>query len=288
MSEKYEGEKELSEKKEKQEVKRVRTVSKGVPAKISIENVLKAIKVLNDKGSPCESKELEAPYGVKSSTDKEFLSRSLTLLARYELLTKSGRKYSLSEPGREFIASDEEKKKRIFAEKFAGFKHYQDIFIRMKNDSDKTVKKEDITKMWTTITGGSISIRKNYTLSFSSIGKWSGVIEDTGKSCKLTPLGEKLIEGGEIEAGPDIKKPPGVPSPPSMRLVPTTVLETGVCPYCSSTDIGIISEEPVHLLSAKNGHIVYVRYTFHCRNCKQQFSRHGQQFIKGTVGETLD
>ena len=287
MSEKYEEEKELSKKKEEQEGKRARTVSKGVPAKISIENILKAIKVLSDKGSPCESKELEAPYGIKSSTDKEFLSRSLAMLARYDLLTKSGRKYSLSELGKEFIASDEEKKKRIIAEKFAAFKYYQDIFIRLKNDPDKTLKKEDITEMWTTITGGSRAARRSYTLSFSSIGNWSGVIEDTGKSCKLKPLGEKLIEGEEIEAVPGVKKPSEVPPKPSMRAVPTAVLETGVCPYCSSTEIGIISEEPVHLLSAKNGHIVYVRYIFHCRNCKKQFSRHGQQFIKGTVSEAL-
>ena len=286
MSEKHEEEKELIEKQEQQR-KRAKTIRTGVPAKISIENVLKAIKVLSDKGSPCKPKELEGPYGVKSSTDKEFLSRSLALLSRYELLTKSGSKYSLSELGKDFIASDEEKKKRIFAEKFAAFKHYQDIFIRMKNEPDKSIKKEDITEMWTTITGGSRGIRERYTLSFSSIGHWSGVIEDTGRTCKLTPLGEKLIEGEEIEAVPGVKKPPGVPPPPSMRPVPTVVLETGICPYCSSTEIGIISEEPVHLLPAKNGHIAYVRYTFHCRSCKQQFSRHGQQFIKGTVGEAL-
>lgn len=286
MSEKHEEEKELIEKKER-ERKRAKTAPTGVPAKISIENILKAIKVLSDKGSLCETKELEGPYGAKSSHDKELLGRSLALLTRYDLLTKSGRKYSLSELGKEFIASNEENKKRTVAEKFAAFKHYQDIFIRMKNDPDKTIKKEDITEMWTTITGGSRGTRETYTLSFSSIGNWSGVIEDTGKSCKLTPLGERLIEGQEIEVVPGVKKPPGVPSPPAMRPVPTAVLETGVCPYCGSTEIGIISEESVHLLPAKNGHIAYVRYTFHCRSCKQQFSRHGQQFIKGTVGEAL-
>jgi len=284
MSEKHEEEKELIEKKE-EERKRARTAPTGVPAKITIENILKAMKVLSDKGSPCESKELEGPYGAKSSTDKELLSRSLALLARYELLTKSGRKYSLSEPGKEFIASDEEKKKRIIAEKFAAFKYYQDIFIRMKNDPDKTLKKDDITEMWTTITGGSRGTRETYTLTFSSIGNWSGVIEDTGRTCKLTPLGEKLIEGQEIEAIPGIEKPPEAPPPPAIRPVPTVILETVVCPFCTSAEIGVISEEPVHLLSAKNGHIVYVKYTFHCRTCKQQFSRHGQQLIKGTVGE---
>lgn len=255
---------------------RVKTTKvKGIPAKISIDDCLKAIKVLSDKGGTSKANDLEASFGGKKN--REFLSRSLAALSRLNILEKSGATFSLGEMGGNFVAASEEEKKRILAEKVISYPNYNDVFIRLNNESEKSVKKEDITDMWINIAGGGIDIRQKYTLTFSSLASWCGLVEDTGRTIKLKALGIRLLEGKPSESG-DILSPlsitqPPLPSPSTSPPSPSGI----VCPICNGTEIGLKSEDIIQTIQTKSGNLIYLKYTYYCRNCRSEFTRLQQQ-----------
>jgi len=265
---------------------RVKTTKvKGIPAKISIDDCLKAIKVLSDKGGTSKANDLEASFGGKKN--RELLSRSLAALSRLNILEKSGATFSLGEMGGKFVVASEEEKKRTLAEKIISYPNYNDVFIRLNNESEKSVKKEDITDMWINIAGGGIDIRQKYTLTFSSLASWCGLVEDTGRTIKLKALGIRLLErkpseSGDILSPLSITQPPLVPPstsqlpPPSPSTSPPS-LSGLVCPICNDTEIGLKSEDIIQAIQTKSGHLIYLKYTYYCRNCRSEFTRLLQQ-----------
>jgi hypothetical protein len=183
----------------------------------------------------------------------------------------------LGQIGAKFAAASENEKKQMLAEKIASFAHYKDIFIRLKNDPEKSIKKEEITDMWLTITGGGKAIRYGYTASFSSLASWSGIVSDSGRTLKLTEFGTALLEG----------KPSAPTAGPEKPSQPPSQIETGAlslsCPMCKGTDIGLKSEEIAQTIPTKTGHLVYVKNTNFCRNCARDFTRLVQQSFEGAA-----
>ena len=250
------------------------TKAEGVPAKISIEDCLKVVKVLSDKGGTGKTGDLEASFGGKKYRD--ILGRSLSAMARFNIFEKSGATFSLGETGRKFVVASDEEKKKMLAEKIISFSYYKDICIRLKNNPEKSIKKEDITDMWMTIAGGGKGIRQYYTTSFSSLASWCGIVEDSGRTLKLTEFGSKLLEDKL-----------GIPTPTPPPAGTTTEIKTtevGLsCPLCKGTEVGLKSEEIAQTIPTKKGHLIYLKYIYYCRICRSEFTRLLQQSFEGTA-----
>jgi len=274
------------EKQEKKEEKRVAKVT-GIPMMSSIEDMITAIKVLGAKGGTAKIGDLIEGFGGKKK--ERLLSSALGAAEESGLIEphKKKRPYTLSDEGKRFLsASSIDEQKSIIFPHFMKYKGYQDIFIRMVNESDKALKKEAITEAWMRIVGGGTKNTRNfYTLTFASIGDWCGAIKDTGKSCVLTPNGEKvlnqILKGIEIEK----EKPPLPPSGGAIRPPPTIMqmapsLQISNCPYCGKQEIAIENEELLNTLPIDGQHALIIKYTLFCRGCSRSFSRIGQQTVK--------
>jgi len=277
---------EKRETQEKKEEKRVAKIT-GIPMMASIEDVITAIKVLSDKGGAAKIGDLVEVFGGKKK--ERLLSSALGAAEEFGLIEprKERSPYLLSDEGKKFLsASIIDEQKNIILPHFMRYKGYRDIFIKMRNDPDKTIKKETITAAWMSIIGGGKeSARRLYTATFASVGNWSGAIKDTGKSCALTPIGEKVLS--QILKGEEIKveKPPvpplggAVPPPPSIiQMGPS--LQISNCPYCGKQEIAIENEELLSTLSTDGQHTLIIKYTLFCRGCSRTFSRIGQQIVK--------
>lgn len=251
--------------------------STGMPAKFSEEGFIKALKVLNDKGGSGGIKELVGLYGKKK---EEILSRSLKFHDKLGFVNKKGHSYRITDEGRKFISSNDDSKKKILAEKLRSYEPYKNILIALDNASDKSLKKERITEIWSTFAGGGKRIRECMTQTFASLGSWAGIIDDTGKSCKLleTTQPPSSLQG---VLRPSTK--PLIPSPtvttPVSTLEPTGV---GSCPFCKGVEIGLIDEEALRFIERLEDTVVYLKRKFICRTCQREFSRTSQEIISNT------
>jgi len=127
--------------------------------------------------------------------------------------------------------------------------------------------------------------RQYYTLTFANVGDWCGAIKDTGKSCGLTPNGEKaliqILKGEKIEeVKPPVLPSGGVISPPPTIIQMGPSLQISNCPYCGKQEIAIENEELLNTLPIDGQHTLIIKYTLFCRGCSKSFSRIGQQVIK--------
>jgi hypothetical protein len=248
------------------------TKAQGVPAKVSAQDCLKAVKVLSDKGGTGRSEDLLTSFGGDKYA--EILGRSLVTMTRLNILEKSGNTYSLGKMGGIFVAAQEEEKKRVLAERLASFPLYKDVFIRLMNDPQKSIKKEELTEMWVRIAGGGKHIRQDYTMSFSSLTSWCGMVEDTGRTLKLTDVGIRLVEGKPL--GPVQPQPP---TAPSGEVKPAEV--SPPCPMCEGSRVGLKCEEVGQTIPTKSGHLVYIRRVYYCRNCRAEFTRLHTEMLQG-------
>ena len=251
--------------------------STGMPAKFSEEDFIKALKVLNDKGGSAGIKELVGLYGKKK---REILSRSLKFHDKLGFVNKKGRSYFITDEGRKFISSTDDLKKKMLAEKLRSYEPYKNILIALNNTSNKSLKKESITEIWSTFAGGGKRIRAYMTQTFASLGSWAGTIDDTGKSCKLL---ETTQLPGSLTGVPRPSTKPLIPSPTVTTPV-STIEATGVsfCPFCKGSEIGLIDEEALRFIDRLEDTVVYLKHKFVCRTCQREFSRTSQEIISNT------
>lgn len=256
--------------------------STGMPAKFSVEGFIKALKILNDKGGTGGIKELVSLYGKKKS---EILSRSLKFHEKMGFVNKKGRSYFITDEGRKFISSNDDSRKKMLAEKLRSYESYKNILIALNNASDKSLKKERITDIWSTFAGGGKKIRECMTHTFASLGSWAGIIEDTGKSCKLL---ETIQPPSSLQGVPRPGTKPLISSP--SVTTPVSTLEpagVGSCPFCRGVEIGLIDEEALRFIERLEDTVVYLKRKFICRTCQREFSRTSQEIISNTrTGET--
>jgi len=252
--------------------------STGIPAKFSVDDFNKALKVLNDKGGTGIIKELAALYGGEKK--REILSRALKFHDKLGYANKKGHSYVITDEGRKFISSTDDSKKKMLAEKLLSYEPYKNILIALNNAQDKSLKKENITGIWSTIAGGGKRIRLYMTTTFASLASWTSIIEDTGKSCKILEITKPPISEH------DVRKPDAKPLGPS-RKVTTTIpavkpTEVSSCPFCKGTDIGLIDEEALKFIDRLKDTVVYLKLKFICRTCQREFSRTSQEIILNT------
>ena len=251
--------------------------STGMPAKFSVEEFMKALKVLNDKGGSAGTKELVGLYGKKKS---EILSRSLKFHDKLGFVDKKGYSCFITDEGRKFISSADDLKKKMLAEKLRSYEPYKNILIALNNTSNKSLKKERITEIWSTFTGGGKRIRREMTRTFASLGGWAGMIDDTGKSCKLL---ETTQLPGSLAGASKPSTKPLIPSPTVTTPV-SGIGATGVgfCPFCQGSEIGLIDEEVLRFIDRLEDTVVYLKRKFICRTCQRDFSRTSQAIISNT------
>lgn len=246
------------------------TKLKNVPAKITINDCKKAISILSDKGGTSTTADIKAAFGGS----REYVGRSLNSLVALGIIEKKGLSYILGETGSKFIAGDDTTKKQILKEKVIAYPPYKDVFIRLKNSPDKSIKKEEITDMWVTIVGGGKDIRQGFTMTFSSLTSYCGIVEDKGKTLVLIDVSVKPLETEKMI--------PITQQPPSLKSVSVTPsISSGLapmeqlldCPFCQSTDIGLKNEEISHTAQIKIGSAIWVKRAYWCRKCRSEFTR---------------
>ena len=253
--------------------------STGIPAKFSVEGFIKALKILNDKGGTGGIKELVSLYGKKK---REILSRSLKFHDKLGFVNKKGHSYFITDEGRKFISSNDDSKKKMLAEKLKSYEPYKNILIALNNASDKSLKKERITEIWSTFAGGGKKIRGYMTSTFASLGSWAGIIEDTGKNCKLL----ETTQPSSLQGVPEPSAKPLIPSPTVTAPV-STMEPTGVsfCPFCKGAEIRLVDEEALRFIDRVEDTVVYLKRKFVCRTCRKEFSRTSQETISNTKTE---
>ena len=272
-----------------------RSVSKlSVPIAVTIEDILRASKIVMDKGAKVRFGEISNMFGTKKG-DQSTLSFALNGAVAFGILKPhSGRSpYELSDFGKSFLTSQEDQQKKALLPKFLGFQGYRDIIIGMRNSADKSAKKQIITDMWVNIIGGGkIATRQKYTATFASVGKWCGALDDTGQSCKLIEEAEtifsKLLSGGELNITPEKLAPPNYPTPPPLpsnsrpnndNVNPLSV-EIVECPICHKSDV-IVNEKYLDKIPVKGGTLLIFERTYQCQGCSNKFIRTIRETVQG-------
>lgn len=256
----------------------------SLPIVATINDIIRAIRILSDSGGQAKLTEIENSFGTKPS-DKNLLGLALNAAVALGLVKPHRRRtpYVLSNDGKEFLSSKEAQRKAILLPKFLGFKGYRKILVAMKNSPNNALKKQIITDMWLQIRDKKkLRTRKYYSTTFASVGAWCGAITDTGQTCSLTPNGKTVLE--KILKGEEPKLPTQQPSLPTTPKTPLTVpvtptLPVTQCPYCSSADIQIENEELLETLQKNGTHILIIKTTYHCRGCTRASTKIGQRLV---------
>lgn len=247
----------------------------AIPLGATIENIIKALRILGDSGGKGRFNELAPMFGDKKS-EKTIFSFSVNAAVAFGLINphKGKSPYVISKDGEEFLSSEkDEQRKTILFSKFLSFEGYRKILIGMKNSKDKSMKKQTITNAWMSIAGGKGSTRRNYTSTFASVGNWCGAIKDTGQTCILTQEGEtalaQILKGEEIKTKPILE--PMVHTTPEKPALQIS-LEITQCPVCNKPNL-VLSDKYLDKIATKGGTMLIIERTFQCQGCSNKFTR---------------
>jgi len=259
-----------------------------IPMAASFEDIRRAVKILSDNGGQARMSKIGTSFGTKPS-EKNLFSWALNAAVAFGLVMPHRRNapYILSEDGTKFTGLEEDKQKVMMREKFLKFEGYKTILVAMKNNNDKTLKKQIITEMWSQIGSKKVlGTRQMYTSTFASVGVWCGALDDSGQNCILKPEAEKTFE--QILKGEVVSLPPTPPSnvslgggaPAGAVITATQPLLVSNCPHCGKAEFGIENEELLQTLSTNNFHTLIIRSTYYCKGCSRTFSRIDQRQVK--------
>jgi hypothetical protein len=252
----------------------------NAPAKITSDDVLKAIRVVNDKGGRGKPRDLVEVFG--GAKKRDFLVRSLGLLAQLGFLTKDAAAFTIEEEGRRFLAANEEDQKSIFGRRLISFQPYRDVLMRLNNEKERSLRKGTITEMWSNIAGGGGRvIREAMTKTFASLTSYAGLTEDSGMTLTITGPSVSLLQLSEVPSQEaDVGKTATPTEPPSLSVSGLSIPEL-ICPKCKSRDVGVVDEDAMQYFKSDRQTVAFVKYKLFCRACKETFSRHGQQIVQG-------
>jgi hypothetical protein len=253
---------------EKSMAKEERSETVFLPMKASMDDMLRASRIVMDKGGTVRFKQISAMFGPKKS-DQNLLGYALNAAVAFGILEphKGKAPYILSNFGQNFLTADNEQQKKMLLPKFLAYPGYKDIFIAMRNSENKSMKKQTITDMWIKIGGGKLLTRKLYTVTFASVGAWCEAIEDTGQTCVLKKEAEKVLS--QILKGEELKVESNVLSQAvqtSQRETTQTTLEISRCPICNKADL-IVNERYLDKVPTKGGTLLILERTYQCQGC---------------------
>lgn len=251
-----------------------------LPIFASAEDILRASRIVMDKGGSVRFKEISKMFGEKPS-DKNLLSNSLGAAAFFGILAphKGKAPYKLSDFGKSLLTSpSEDQTKKMLLPRFLEYAGYRNILIGMRNREDRAIKKQSITDMWINIAGGKVGTRQRYTQTFVSVGQYCGAIEVTGQTCSLRQdvesvlssilKGESRSEDSEqvsTQATTNLDKI-------SEKQVGQIPIEISRCPVCNKTDL-IVNERYVDKIPTKSGTLLILERTIKCQGCSNRFVR---------------
>jgi hypothetical protein len=281
----------MTEKTEKEvKTEKTSTSELSMPTSVSIEQILRAVKILSDNGGKARWGKISTSFGTKVS-EKNLLNWALNAAVAFDLVMPHARKaeYVLSEDGIKFTSLQEDQQKFMMLGKFLKFEGYKTILVSMKNNQDKALKKAAITEMWSQIRSNmKLNTRQLYTQTFASVGEWSGALVDTGQSCSLNPQAETVLDqvlrGEEPKTAKQISSTGGSSSiggSPADRSKETgSNILVSNCPHCGKTEIDIENEELLQTLSGNGIHTLIIKNTYFCKGCSRTFSRIDQKVVK--------
>jgi len=256
----------------------------SIPMGVSIDDIVRALRILSDVGGQARRSEIETSFGTKPS-DKNVLGWALNAAVAFGLIEPHRRRtpYVISADGKKFLSSKEDEQQAMLLPKFLSLMGYRKILVTMKNNQDRSLKKQTITDIWLQIRDKvKLGTRQYYTMTFASVGTWCRALTDTGQTCSITPQGEEvlnqILKGEKVER---LSKLPSVPLKPTAPLTTpiTSALIASHCPHCGKSEIGIENEELLDTLSSNGTHILIIKTTYYCRGCSRAFSMIGQRSV---------
>jgi hypothetical protein len=264
--------------------KNVRTETKSseeitLPIFASAEDILRASRIVMDKGGSVRFNEISKMFGEKAS-DKNLLSNSLSAAAVFGILEphKGRAPYRLSSFGKSLLTAPNEEQTKMLLPRFLEYAGYRNILIGMRNREDRAMKKQSITDMWINIAGGKVGTRKRYTQTFVSVGQYCGVIEVTGQTCTLRQDVESALSSilkGESrpEGSEQISTHVTIASDKiSEKQVGQIPIEISKCPVCNKTDL-VVNERYLDKIPTKGGTLLILERTIKCQGCSNKFVR---------------
>jgi hypothetical protein len=274
-----------SEKKVEKAKESLPVTSFAIPLVASIQDILRATKVLSDSGGQARWGDIMASFGTKSS-EKNILNCALNSAVAFELIQPHKKKasYVLSEDGKKLLSSQENLQKTVLMEKFLRFEGYRKILVAIKNNKDNQLKKQTITEMWSQIRDGlKLNTRQAYTFTFSSVGVWCGALTDTGQTCLLTPEAQtiltQILEGDKGKEG-ILQSLSSSPPKTSTTASVTSGSSVVNCPHCGKMDVAVENEELLQTLSSAEVHTLIIKSTYYCRGCSRTFSAINQRPVR--------
>jgi hypothetical protein len=256
---------------------------------VSIQDILRAIKILSDSGGQARYKDISTSFGTKPS-EKNLLNWALNSGVAFDLIHPHKRRmpYVLSDDGKKLLSSPEEEQKILVFSKFLRFEGYRKILVTMKHSGNSQLKKQTITEMWSQIRDGlKLSTRQYYTFTFASVGSWCGALADTGQTCSLTNEAGTML--AQILAGEQSGKKAielQIPQIPTPRIPITTTASSNIsglsCPHCGKAEVAVENEELLQTLSSADMHTLIIKSTYFCKGCSRTFSSISQRPV--TIG----
>jgi hypothetical protein len=263
----------------------ISAASLSIPIAASIQDILRAIKILSDSGGQARYGDISTSFGTKPS-EKNLLGWALNSGVAFGLISPHKKKmpYVLSEDGTKLLSLSEEEQKALVLPKFLGFEGYRKILVTMKNSENSQLKKQTITEIWSQIRDNlKLGTRQNFTFTFASVGVWCGALIDSGQTCSLTSDAQTMLaqilgtaEGKKIE-----HMLPQTLTPASLATTGLSPTVSGFsCPHCGKTEVAIENEELLQTLSSADVHTLIIRSTYYCRGCSRTFSSISQRPVK--------
>jgi len=241
--------------------------SLGMPAKFTIKDFLRSLQILAEKSGSAQIKELKPLFGEKKS---ELLTRSLKFAEDIGYTNKQGYRYTLTSEGKEFLGKGDIGRKKELKSRLQQYEKYKDLFIALRNAENQTLKKEEINNKLISLVGGGSKIRGYMTRTFASLCDWAEIIKDSGKICKLVS-----DDPSPVEDSKKVKETTG----PKMPEGDNQNLEEVQCPRCLDKDVGLINEEAVKFIDAKEKTVVIKQLQYLCKKCQNNFTRVRQETI---------
>jgi len=249
----------------------------SVPMLASIEDILRASRIVMDKGGNVRFKQISTMFG-KMKSEQNLLGYSLNAAVAFDILEphRGRAPYVLSSFGGKLLTAVEDQQKKMLFPKFLKYNGYRDVLIGMRNSADLSMKKQTITDMWINVApGAKVATRKLYTRTFASVGAWCEALEDSGQTCVLKKDAEsmlsQILKGEEIKAEPQAQTPTQTSQAPEKEAIQMSV-EMSRCPICNKADL-MVNEKYLDKVATKGGTLLILERTFQCQGCSNKFTR---------------
>lgn len=219
----------------KEKVEEATSKKAGLPL-VTVDYMLSAVEAIRAKGGSASIDVI----ATTMSKSKGMALLALSACAAFDLVISDGDTYHLKDFGSTFTSANESDMKNLLRDAVLRYQPYHTVLLRLKNASQNTLPKSDVTKAWFDLfKTGADETRKKNTAAFASICDWCGIVENRKNEIVLKQDTMPLLG-----AAPPPKPISSLPqqssalSPPHLEQLQTQPT-AGVQPFATTISIEI-------------------------------------------------